>query len=315
MAIKKTKNFYGYELDFTRINNKNGKDEYQFIWDYQLIKDILIRCKTDDLADIKQIFGNWFLVVEDIEEINIEKENGSKTTYLAGRFVTGEYGRIGDLRNVDTMKTRKNNKQKREGEDKFIYFAIRKEDGLFLIQGDVKVSRGKVSEYLNLIGAELIKNNSYLDLDISTLLKKDFLDEIKNIDISSVEVEIAVEKEISYENEIITAARNSAKEFEANYVKVEWLSKYKKSKMKSVPQFLENIKPRGMGKPIKGINNIKVRGKEGSEDKTIFISRLSEKHELTLEFDTNNNPLKKEAYQQLSTLISNRDILEGNKKK
>ncbi|MBO0586471.1 hypothetical protein [Sporosarcina sp. E16_8] len=305
--VTKTKNFYAYELEFTRIVKVKGKDEYQYFLDYESLKEIFMRCMVEDLADIKQNYGsNWFLAVEDVTEFQVGEK---KEIYLAGRFVTGEYGRVGDLRNVDTMKTRKNNKKKREGEDKHVYFALRKKDGLLLLQGDVKVNRNRVSEYLNIIGENLMKRKNYFSLGISTLLKKDFIDEISAINVTSLEVEIAAEKDAGYENEIISAARKSAREFEANYVKIEWLAKYKRDKLGGLNQFVENIVPRGSIKPIKGINNIKVRGKDGDEFKTIYISKLSEKHELTMKFDDNNNALKDDTYSALSDLILKREIL------
>ena len=307
--VIKAKNFYAYELDFNRIKEVRGTDVYQQIIDYDAIKEILMRCKTGSLADIKQTFDtNWFLVLEDVVEIEAQDSN-RKEKYLAGRFVTGEYGRIGDLRNVDTMQTRLNDKKKREGEDKFIYFALRKKDGLLLLQGDVKVNRNRIVDYFNFVGESVIKRKSYLEIGVSTLLKKDFLDEIASINVTSLEIEIAAEKEAGYENEVITAARNSAKEFEANYVKLVWTAKYSRDKLTGLNSFVEKVVPRGSKKPIKGINNIKVRGKDGDEFKTIYISKLSEKHEVSMEFDDNNNPVKDQAYVSLSNLILNRETL------
>jgi hypothetical protein len=312
------RNFYGYQIDFQEIRvNAVGEEVYRDFWNYSAFKELLEEIVDKNPNDIKQIHNGWFILLDEIKEIsesykinNQGKEEEVEHKYLVGRFLYAEYGYVGKLRHVDTLAQRANNKLPREGEEKFVYFYLRESDGLLLLQGDMKVIRSKVEDYFARFGREYMENHNIYDLTISTLLRGDFLDEVKKLDeVTKIEIELAVEKTNSFENELMKRAKQQAEEFEANYATIVMQSKYKRSGLKGFDGMLEKIKPKGTTAPIKGVNNIKVLGKQEGEFKRVYLSKISEKYTLNIQVDENKNINAEDVYNKVKDIGRKRDGL------
>ncbi|MGD6845248.1 hypothetical protein ACQCVH_22350 [Bacillus infantis] len=308
------RNFYGYQIDFQEIRkDENQKEYYRDFWNATHFKELVADILDNNPNDIKQIHNGWFILLDQIDEyaekylVNGKEEEHN---YLVGRFLYAEYGYVGKLRHVDTLAQRDNNKLPREGEEKFVYFYLRQSDGLLLLQGDMKVIRSKVEDYFAKFGKEYMENHDIHDLSIRTLLRGDFIDEVNRLDeVSKIEIELAVEKTNSFENELMTRARQQAKEFEANYATIIMQSKYKKDGLKKIGEYIEKIKPRGTTAPIKGVNNIKVIGKQEGEFKRVYLSKISEKYTLNVEVDEKKNIDSDDLYNKVKDVGRKREEL------
>ncbi|WP_144501816.1 hypothetical protein [Bacillus thuringiensis] len=286
------KNFYAFQLDFGKIvKDSKGNETYKEFWDYAQFKKMFESILDKDINDRKKLNNTWFMSLDQGNEFSekIDKE-GKKLehTYIVGRFLYAEYGYVGKLRHVDTMQQREHDKHPREGEEKYVYFYIRANDGLLLLQGDMKVIRSKVEEYIFNNGKEYLDSQQINNFSVSTLLRGDFLDEVKKLDeVTKIEIELAVEKTDTYENELMAVAQNHAKQVNANYATIVMQSKYKKEGMSMVDKMLSRVKPNGSTRPINGVNNIKVIGKKEGELTRVYLSKISEKHVTKVKVDDN----------------------------
>lgn len=312
------RNFYAYQLDFQRLGkDSKGEDEYQDYWNYSKFKTMVDDILSRDPNDIKKVHNGWFMILDEINEIT-EKINAKlrgksvkkEHKYLTGRFMYAEYGYVGKLRDVDTLAQRANNKKTREGEEKFVYFYIRASDGLLLLQGDMKVIRSKAEDYFYSLGKDYLDNNDVINFSISTLLRGDFLDEVSKLeDVTKIEVELAVEKTSSFENEVMKKAKNQAAELEANYATITWQSKYKKKGLSGYQSLLETIKPKGTKAPVSGVSNIKVIGKQDGEYKRVYLSKISEKYKLDVKVDDKKNIDSRDMYNKVKDVGKKRQPL------
>lgn len=307
------RNFYAYQVDFQKLDKVEGdKEVFKDFWDFKNFSKMLTNVMSKKLNDLRIIHNGWFMLLDKFNQVNTTFKYKNKEVpynYLVGRFLYAEFGYVGELWDVDTLAKRKNTKKPREGEEKFVYFLLR-EDGLLLLQGDMKVIRSKVENYFQVMGGEYMKNRGIYDITVSTLLRGDFIDEVKKLDaVSKIEVELAVEKTSSYENEVLLTAKNQAQEFEANYATLTMQSKYKKSGLTGFEGFLNKIKPKGTKAPIGGVNNIKVIGKQDGEFKRVYLSKISEKYPVTVKVDENNNILEEEMYNKIKLIGTKRESL------
>lgn len=312
---KKTveRNFYAYQVDFERLEKVDGdKEIYSDFWSFESFTEMITGMMSQDINDLRIIHNGWFLLLDKVKkEKSTIKENGNEKplNYLVGRFLYAEFGYVGGLWDVDTLARRDNTKKPREGEEKFVYFLVR-EDGLLLLQGDMKVIRSKVEDYLQTLGEEYMDNRNIQRVSVSTLLREDFIDEIRKLDdVNKIEIELAVEKTSSYENEVLLSARNQAKEFEANYATLTMQSKYKKTGLTGFEKLLSNIKPKGSNAPVKGVNNIKVIGKQNGEFKRVYLSKISEKYPVNVRVDENKIINEEEMYNSIKEVSKRREVL------
>ncbi|MGG3823166.1 hypothetical protein ABEU79_15575, partial [Geobacillus thermodenitrificans] len=279
------RNFYAYQIDFQKLKKSpDGKETYSDFWNYCNFKGMIDDITSRNKNDIKKVHNGWFMLLDEIKEFN-EKVNNTEHKYMVGRFLYAEYGYVGKLRHVDTLAQRDHDKDPREGEERFVYFYIRASDGLLLLQGDTKVIRSKVESYFSELGKGYLQAKGIYDISVSTLLRGDFLDEVKKLDsVNKIEIELAVEKANSYENELMRVAKKQAEEFEANYATIVMQSKYKKKSLKGFEKLLEKIKPRGAVAPVKGVSNIKVIGNQDGELKRVYLSKISEKYSRRVDY-------------------------------
>ncbi|UII58107.1 hypothetical protein LS684_21015 (plasmid) [Cytobacillus spongiae] len=316
------RNFYAYQVDFQELAKvEKDKEVFRDIWDIQSFNEMLTGMMSKHINDLRVIHNGWFLMLDKFKQEKITfKVKGKEITkkYIVGRFLYAEFGYVGGLWNVDTLSRRENTKKPREGEEKFVYFYIR-EDGLLLLQGDMKVIRSKVENYFQTLGKEYMDNRNIYGISISTLLRGDFIDEVKKLDaVNKIEIELAVEKASSYENEVLLTAKNQAQDFEANYATLTMQSKYKKTGLSGFEGFLNKIKPKGTKAPVGGVNNIKVIGKQDGEFKRVYLSKISEKYPVSVKVDENNNILEEDMYNKVKEMGKRRESLwreDGDGKK
>jgi hypothetical protein len=316
------RNFYAYQVDFQKLDKvEDDKEVYRDFWGFQNFKEMLSGIVAKHINDLRIIHNGWFLMLDKFNEENeTYKLKGKETAYkyLVGRFLYAEFGYVGGLWNVDTLARRENTKKPREGEEKFVYFFLR-EDGLLLLQGDMKVIRSKVENYFQTLGKEYMDNRNIYGVSVSTLLRGDFIDEVKKLDaVNKIEIELAVEKTSSYENEVLLTAKNQAQDFEANYATLTMQSKYKQTGLSGFEGFLNKIKPKGTKAPVGGVNNIKVIGKQDGEFKRVYLSKISEKYPVSVKVDENNNILEEDMYNKVKEMGKRRESLwreDGDGKK
>jgi hypothetical protein len=307
------RNFYAYQVDFQKLDKIEGdKEVYKDFWSFKSFTEMITGIKSQNINDLRIIHNGWFLLLDKINQVNtIIKKNDKEIpyNYLVGKFLYAEFGYVGGLWDVDTLARRDNTKKPREGEEKFVYFLLR-EDGLLLLQGDMKVIRSKVEDYLQTLGKEYMDNRSIYSVTVSTLLRGDFIDEVKKLDaVNKIEIELAVEKTSSYENEVLLSAKNQAQEFEANYATLTMQSKYKKTGLAGYEKLLNTIKPKGRKAPVGGVNNIKVIGKQNGEFKRVYLSKISEKYPVNVKVDENNNIIEEEMYNNIKEMGTRRESL------
>lgn len=304
------RNFFAYQIDFQKIKESpDGKETYSSFWSYNNFKNMIDDIISKDKNDIKKVHNGWFMLLDEIKEVS-DTVNNTEHKYMIGRFVYAEYGYVGKLRHVDTLEQRDNDKQPREGEEKFVYFYIRSSDGLLLLQGDIKVIRSKVEDYFSHLGKEYLQSHDIQDVSVSTLLRGDFLDEIKKLDIvNKIEIELAVEKTNSFENELMRMAKKQAEEFEANYATIVMQSKYKKTSLKGFERLMEKIKPKGDDRPVKGVSNVKVIGKQDGEFKRVYLSKISEKYSVNIKVNENKNLDREDVYKKIRNIGLKREQL------
>jgi hypothetical protein len=306
------RNIFAFQIDFQRIVKEGKEEYYQDFWDYNIFKDLVENILERNQNDIKKIHNGWFQLLDGVKEYSdrmepLKKQRSKKLKNLGGRFLYAEYGYVGDLRHVDTLAKRKNNKGIREGEEKYVYFVVRETDGLLLLQGDMKLVRSKFEDYFRTLGKDFLENRDIINITVSTLLRGDFIDEVKKLDdVNKIEIELAVEKTTSYENEVMKLAKNQAHEFSANYATITWQSKYRNESLHGFQKFLESVKPRGTKKPIKGVSNIKVIGKQDGEYKRVYLSKISEKYPINVKLDENKVIVPSDIYSKIINLSMRR---------
>jgi hypothetical protein len=312
------KNTYAYQIDFAKIKKvSKDKDVMKYYWDYDLLKRMFIELYQKDKNDIKIINSGWFYYLYYYKEYNESLDvvvNGikkkEKRSFIMGKFLHAEYGSTADLRHADTLAKKKNNKGLREGEEKYVHFYVGS-DGLLLLQGDVKLSRSRFETYFDELAKDFLKNENVNAFTVNTLLREDFIDEIDKLDqVSKIELELAIEKTTNFENEVMAETRQQAQEFDANYATITWQRKYKRDgTMKGYRTMLERFKPKGSDKPIKGVNNIKVIGKQSGDYKEVYLSKISEKYPLSVKLDSNNQVVSSDMYHKMKLAAARRERL------
>ncbi|ASB60326.1 hypothetical protein SC22_15930 [Bacillus sp. A053] len=317
--------FHAFQVDIQKLITKKEKEYLSDQWDSKVFIELLNSLSQRNPLDIRKTYSGWFMIIDEwfpkhvSNKVSSVQENPPKRKtdqenfdYIVGRFAYAEYGYVGDLRDVDTLVRRPNDKGIREGEEKFVYFYVRLSDGLLLLQGDMKVNRSKVEDYFSFIGKGFLQTKGFYDIAVRTLLRGDFLEEVKKLDaVNKIEVEIATEKPTSFENELLQETKKQALEFEANYATLSLSSKYKRGVegMKNFESWLSKIKPKGTKAPVDGISNIKVIGKQDGDYKRVYLSKISEKYSVKVQLDDFNKIMSEKLYKAIHFVVVNRELL------
>lgn len=164
----KYRNFYAYQLDLHCLEGTPGVDTIK--WNSTIVEELLnhINSMTKQQKTLR-FHDSWLMY---LEHFSIERN------YFFGRFAYAEYGTTGELVHADDLTTRPNPKHLREGETIYVYFALRKSDGLFLLQSHIKINRPRVEEYIEQLGAITLRRYDLTYLQVCTLLDNSFFDNI-----------------------------------------------------------------------------------------------------------------------------------------
>ncbi|RAR39652.1 hypothetical protein [Paenibacillus sp. MDMC362] len=294
MATKK-RNFYAYQIDLHYLSGKKQQTD-AIKWDPKVIKELLSHIISLPIADrTKHYHDSWLVYLDHYSEERL---------YYFGRFGSAEYGTNGELIHADNYTLRPNPKNIREGETQYTYFAIRKSDGLMLLQGNLKVNRSLVEEYFENLGKSVIHKNALTYIQICTLINSSFFNDVNSLDtVNKIQVEVTTTVPGADENEAVKEMQKEADKTNATTVKLEFTAKFRRSGLVSAVPFLKNYKD----KP--GVEKIVVRGKLAGAEKIIRMEDSQEKFKQTIEVDKNNQPKMKSVEIVLSGIMDVRKSL------
>src|SRR5690625_3352629 len=216
-------NFSAFQFDLHKINvmkdSKSTTKDYTVNWNSEFVNDLLNNVfSTSPLGRKLNIKDEWFLLLDDLH---------SDDEYMYGKYQSTLYGTVGDLVHADTLASRKNPKQIREGEENFSHFIIRKKDGLMLIQTTyIKVNRTRIQNYIEKYGEGFIKDSVYDNINICSLVSMDLIEHIKQLDtVKSTVIEISTEEK-SNENEFVQELQDEIDSIKGTHVSLEFKAKY-----------------------------------------------------------------------------------------
>lgn len=289
------KNIQAYQIDLHYLGKKEDGNEVDKVkWDADKFEKVLKHIHNKSIHDRQKKFNGWFTF---LDELIIEDK------VILGKFRYAEYGFKSDLIHSETLLTRENPRNIKEGEEKYIHFFVRKLDGLLLIQGDIKLNRAKVSEYINSIGEEEIQKQGLTFILVSYLLRKDFFAELEALERSKAFILEVTKESLSGENEVIRELQNQVMEMEGNEVQLIFQAKYLKKGLQKVNFFVNKYKD----KP--GIKNIKVVGNQSGAERIIDLDKQNEKYTGNFQTDENNMVISEDMYSKMREIGEGRHIL------
>lgn len=297
MALKK-RNFYAYQIDLHYQDNTNQVPVDAVKWDGEIVAEIFkyiidlpMQLRT------KKYHDSWLFY---LDHLDIDEH------FIFGRFCSANYGTKGELIHADNLSLRPNPKEVREGETESTYFLIRKSDGLLLLQGNLRLVRNKLDEYIEHFGGEVISRYNLSFVQVCTLVNESFFNSIASLNtVNKLEIEVTAKEETADENEAVRALRNEAEEIRATNVKLEFSAKYQRSGIFNVLPLVRKYKSQP------GITKIVVRGKVAGAEKVIKMSDSQEKYSPKLEMDANNQPMLSSVEQALRNIANSREKLRG----
>ncbi|WP_026678176.1 hypothetical protein [Fictibacillus gelatini] len=280
-----------------RLGKKVKNDEYAITWDFQFVYRLLKTIFDEEpLARKMNVKDEWFTLLDDLQQ---------DEKYIYGKFKSAAYGTKANLIHADTLESRENPKDKREGEEMYTHFLIRKEDGFMLLQStDVRMGRSKVQTYLEKFGSETISASKYTDLNICSLVSSNLLEDIKKLDkVKSTIIEIST-KEKSDENEFIQELQEETDSIYGTHVLLEFKARYAREGLGKMIPFIQKYKGQ------KGVTAIKVVGEQSGSDRTFNVDSYSERYRPAIKVDTNNSPISDDLYDKIKKIGDDRDLLK-----
>nr|WP_145404223.1 hypothetical protein [Paenibacillus xylanexedens] len=236
--------------------------------------------------------GEWFMLLEEVKYEN---------DYIYGYFTSAEYGSVRNLIHADTLVKRDNPKNIREGEEQYTHFLVRKSDGLLILQWNQKVTRARVTEYLDKYAPTILNKYSYQYINICTLVGGDFLEELKKLDTISETVLEITSKEKADDNEFIQEVQDEVESLSATHVALSFKAKHKRDGLGKLIPFINKYKGQ------RGVTSIKVVGDQDGAERKININTYSEKYRKSVKVDGNGNPMSPNVYEQLKQIAVKRD--------
>jgi hypothetical protein len=289
-------NFHAYQIDMHYVYRApDGKEYDRYTWDPQDMVDILNDIYNRPIIERQKKFNGWFIV---LDELRVRKR------YIVGRFKYAEYGYKSNLIHADTLATRDNPRDIREGEEKHIHFYIRKSDGFMLLQGHQRVTQHKITEYIDSLARHKIQSLEYTYVFISLLLDTDFTAKIRNLDkITALSLEITSKVPASAESEVIQVMQNTIDELEGTHVQLMFKAKYKRDGLKQVIPFVQKYDRK------QGITSIKVIGLKDGAEQTISVEQYREKHPRNCPVNANNILITPMVYRIMTLIGRSRSAL------
>lgn len=291
----KNRNFYAYQIDLHYLGGERG-DYDSIMWETNIVEEIFTHIYSLEVQNRTLRFHDAWLMY--LDHFTVERN------YLFGRFAYAEYGTAGDLVHADNLRVRPNPKHLREGETIYVYFAIRKSDGLLLLQSHVRINRPRFEEYVENFGERLIREHNLTFIQICTLLDSSFFDNINALTtVNRISIEVTTKQPAADENPAVLALQDEAEMTQATTVKLDFLAKYQRSGLKGAVPFVRRYKD----KP--GVSKIVVKGKLAGAEKIIRMDESQEKYGRKLEVDGSGQPTIESAEIVLSEILSSREGL------
>lgn len=301
--VTKQINFYSYQLDFQKLvegdRKKNTSDKMVEYFNGDIFLKAILNLWNLEVSKRKKIYNsNWYMILDklyfyddNMNELEKEEEILTKKTvkFVIGKIAHGEFGYVSELTNVDSLNRREHDKQNREAEDKYLYFSVRLQDGLLLLQGDTKLNNNKWIDYI--YSKAGFNTKEVRSMFANNLLKEDFEKEIEALEIhKSVEIEVSVEDSNDSENEIIKTINKQAGEINSNYYTIGWKAKYKNNSLGNVGNLIKQyVSKSNKIEAIKGVKKIKVIGqKSDGTFQTINLKNITRKNILSIEANSNS---------------------------
>jgi hypothetical protein len=292
----KFKNFYAYQIDFhyQDVTHRNEVDAIK--WDERIAEEIFNHIfSLTPTAKTKKYRDSWLMYLDYLD---------SDEHFIFGRFSSAVYGTTGELVHADNLSLRPNPKQPREGETESTYFLVRKADGLLLLQGNIRLNRPKLDEYLEQLGNPVILSNNLTFIQVCTLVDNTFFDSIRALNtVNKIEIEVTTVEAAADESDAVRALRNDAEEVQATDVQIKFEAKYQRSGLSGALSLVKKYKDQ------QGVNKIVVRGKLAGAEKVIKLDESQEKYSVKVEVDTNVQPMLSSVETALKHIVGQRSIL------
>ncbi|MDP4096880.1 hypothetical protein OIN60_08860 [Paenibacillus sp. P96] len=275
---QKPKRFNAYQIDLHYLDTSTRNQTDAIMWDAAIVSELWAEIFTLAVEQRTRRYNDSWLMYLDYFE---EDEH-----YIFGRFLSAEYGTTGELLHADQLTLRPNPKLVREGETEATYFLIKKVDGLLLLQSNIRLNRPRFEEYIETLGAEVIRRRNLTFIQICTLLENNFFESIRQLNtVHKIEIEVSKTEIAADENEAVRALQNDVEEISATDVKLEFEAKYQRSGLKGVLPLVKKYKDQ------QGVTKIVVRGKLAGAEKVIKLDDSQEQYRRRVEVDTNNQPM------------------------
>lgn len=289
------KTFNAYQIDLHYIVKRLGVEYDSILWDPQIMEEILTHIYSLPLADKTKKIQDWLTYLDYLD---------SDEQFIFGRFLSAEYGTVGELIHSVTLTTRPNPKHIQEGEVQYTYFLIRKLDGFLLIQGDRRLTRSKVVEYIKEFGEQIMKKHNLTFIEISPLMANSFFDELNKLDkVDKIWVEISEKEVKADENLVVQSLRDDAVEINAKKIRLEFSAYYDRNGLLWTTRFFNKYK----GSP--GVTNIVIRGKVGRAERFLNLESSQEKYKQRIEVDKNNQLIMRSVEEVLKNIASQREFV------
>lgn len=293
----KHKSFYAFQIDMHYLDNsKHATDAIK--WEPEIIVELFNGIYALPKEErTRRYRDSWLMYLDHLED---------DEHYLFGRFLSAEYGTAGELVHADSLDLRPNPKLVREGETEATYFLIKKVDGLLLLQGNLRLNRPKMEEFIESLGHQVINAKGLTYIQICTLVENEFFDRIRELNtVHKLQIEVSRSEAVADENEAVRALQNDVEEIHATDVKLEFEAKYQRSGMLGVVPLIQRYKDQ------QGVTKIVVRGKIAGAEKIIRLDDSQEKYRRRVEVDGNNQPMLTSVGTTLREIARQRRPLRG----
>jgi hypothetical protein len=204
----KFKNFFAYQIDLHYLDRTNRNDVDAIKWDASIVEQVFQHIMSLTPAErTRRYHDSWLMY---LDYLDIDQH------YIYGRFNSAEYGTTGELVHADNLSVRPNPKLVREGETQYTYFLVRKSDGLLLLQGNVRLNRPKIDEYIEQFGKPILTSNNITFLQVCTLVDNSFFESIRSLNVvNKIQIEVMTLEQSADESAAVGALRRESEEIHA----------------------------------------------------------------------------------------------------
>lgn len=267
-------------------------------WDKNKFEAIIANIFGRALPDkAKRKVDSWVMVLEDLQD---------DEKYWWGSFTSTRYGTKPDLIHAESLKTRENPRDIKEGDKQDTHFLVRKSDGLTLIElgfQDV-VTRSKISEYIDECGKDEMAVQGVEYSQLSPLLSRDFFEEMSRLEnIKSTLIQVSTSAASGMNNAFKTMYQD-ASETEAHTFSFGLKAKQRfYLPYDNVERYVRKYIDMG------GITAVQVTGLIDKVEKTVNLDTNMEKYRPKVDFDDNGRVKSASMYATLKEIADERSAI------